>query len=184
MDNLLQVLTSPQAWLGALAIFAIRVVSISMDTLRFMLTMRGRSVIAWVLGFFETILFVIAMGAVLNNISNPLNVIAYAAGFATGNIIGMWLERKLAIGFTRMSIVSTQRGQAVSQALREANYGVTEIPGRGKDGVVTLIHLTVPRKDTSLAEKLVLETDPDAFITAEDVTPLRRGYWAGSRQRN
>ncbi len=184
MDALLAILSSPQAWLGALGIFAIRVVSIAMDTLRFMLVMRGRSVIAWVLGFFETILFVIAMGAVLNNMSNPLNVIAYAAGFATGNTVGIWLERKLAIGFTRMSVVSTQRGLALTEMLREANYGLTEIPGRGKDGMVTLIQLLVRRKDVAHVEKLILDVDPEAFITAEDVTPMRRGHWEGSRQRN
>ncbi|HPK26469.1 MAG TPA: DUF5698 domain-containing protein, partial [Anaerolineaceae bacterium] len=59
-------------WLGALIIFVLRVINIAMDTLRVMLTMRNMKGISWVLGFFETILFVIAMGAVLDNLNNIL----------------------------------------------------------------------------------------------------------------
>jgi len=67
-------------------------VNIALDTMRIMLTMRNMKWISWVLGFIETVLFVIAMGAVLDNLNNALYIIAYSAGFATGNVIGMDLE--------------------------------------------------------------------------------------------
>jgi uncharacterized protein YebE (UPF0316 family) len=85
-------------WLGALIIFVLRVINIAMDTLRVMLTMRNMKGISWVLGFFETILFVIAMGAVLDNLNNILYIVAYSAGFATGNVVGMEIEKRLALG--------------------------------------------------------------------------------------
>ncbi len=177
MEAFLQSLTSPQAWLGALAIFSIRVISIAMDTLRFMLTMRGRKTIAWILGFFESVLFVVIMGIVLTNLENILNIIAYAAGFATGNTVGMMIEKKLAIGFTHISVVSKLHGFALAESLRERDFAVTEIPARGKDGLVYLLNLTVKRKSVPDVEKFVLSIDPEAFITAEDITPVRSGYW-------
>ena len=117
--------------LWALAIFLIRVLSITMDTLRFMLTMRGNKTISWFLGFIESVLFVVVMGAVLDDLNNVLNIVGYAAGFATGNVVGMEIEKRLAIGFSHIKIVSKQRGLAVAEALRAMDYAVTEIPARG-----------------------------------------------------
>ena len=170
--------------LWALAIFLIRVLSITMDTLRFMLTMRGNKTISWFLGFIESVLFVVVMGAVLDDLNNVLNIVGYAAGFATGNVIGMEIEKRLAIGFSHIKIVSKQRGQAVAEALRAMDYAVTEIPARGRDGSVTLLDLTVRRKEAKKVEDKALLTDPEAFITKEDITPLRSGYWGtGSVRR-
>ena len=161
----------------ALLIFLVRVLSITMDTLRFMLTMRGKRAIAWVLGFFESVLFLLTVGAVLNDMSNILYIIAYAAGFATGNVVGMYIERKLAMGYSHISVISKTLGDEIAAVLRESDFAVTEIPALGKDGPVLINELSVRRKDAIAVEKLVLETDPNAFITIEDVTPLRAGYW-------
>ena len=86
---MLQYLLSPAAWLGALTIFAMRVSDMSMDTLRMLFVMRGRKGTAWILGFFQSSIYVLAITTVLSQLNNPLNIIGYAAGFATGNVIGM-----------------------------------------------------------------------------------------------
>ena len=109
-------------WLGALIIFVLRVINIAMDTLRVMLTMRNMKGISWILGFFETILFVIAMGAVLDNLNNILYIVAYSAGFATGNVVGMEIEKRLALGYSQISIISRAHGKEIAQALRENDF--------------------------------------------------------------
>ena len=68
-------------------------------------------------------------------------------------------------------------GVEIAQALRENDFAVTEIPGQGMDGPVLICELVVRRKDISRVEKLVLNTDPESFITIEEITPLRSGYW-------
>jgi len=161
----------------AFLIFLIRVLSISMDTLRFMLTMRGKQAIAWVLGFLVTVLYVLTFNAVLKDLSNPLYLIGYSAGFATGNVVGMHIERKLAMGFSNITIISKQKGLEIAQALREQDFAVTEIPGQGMDGPVLICELVVRRKDIPKIEKLALNTDSEAFITIEEITHLRSGYW-------
>jgi uncharacterized protein YebE (UPF0316 family) len=172
-----EVFLSPAAWLGALAIFGLRVVDMSFDTLRMLFVVRGRKWIAWVLGFLQSVVFVIAITSVLSNLDNPLNVIGYAAGFATGNVVGMLIEERLAIGHIHLQIVSPRRGAALSQALREAGFGVTEIPARGRDGMVSMLSVSVLRKDVARVEALVHANDAEAFMTSEDVRPLRRGFW-------
>ncbi|MEA4930427.1 MAG: DUF5698 domain-containing protein [Anaerolineaceae bacterium] len=180
----MQLIFTPTVLLTTLLIFVVRVASIAMDTLRFMLTMRGKQGIAWVLGFVESVLYVVTIGVVLSDLSNVLYMIGYAAGFATGNVVGMAIERRLAIGFSHLKIITKQHGLAVAEALRKMDYAVTEIPARGKDGSVSLCDLSVRRKDIPAIEKLALEVDPEAFITVEDITPLRSGYWGtGSVRR-
>ncbi len=166
-----------------LLIFLVRVLSITMDTLRFMLTMRGKRGISWFLGFFESILFVLTVGAVLDDMTNFLYIIGYSAGFATGNVVGIYLERKLALGYSHISVISKNKGAEVVKVLRDNDFAVTEIPAQGKDGPVCISDLSVRRKDIADVEKIIQDTDPEAFITIEDVTPLRAGYWGRQNVR-
>ena len=166
-----------------LLIFSVRVLSISMDTLRFMLTMRGKRGIAWILGFCESVLFVLTVGVVLNDMSNFLYIIGYAAGYATGNVVGMYVERKIAVGFSHISIISKTCGKEIVKSLRDHDFAVTEIPAQGKDGPVWISDLSVRRKDINTIERIVKEIDSDAFITIEEVTPLRAGYWGRQNVR-
>jgi uncharacterized protein YebE (UPF0316 family) len=136
-----------------------------------------RKPIAWLLGFFQSAIFILAISSVLSNLSNLLNVIGYAAGFATGNVVGMLIEERLAIGHINLSIISPNLGSAIANRLRDEGYAITEIPARGKDGMVTLLNSSVLRKNVHHVRRVVNEIDPEAFITAEDVRPVRRGFW-------
>ncbi len=173
----MDVLLSPMAWLTAFGIFVARFINITLDTLRFMFTLRGKRWISWILGFVESVLFLVVISSVLMNLDNPLNVIGYAAGFATGNVVGMAIEKRLAIGFTQFSIISRNKSTEIADGLRQEGYGVTEIPARGRESSFMLVDCRVRRKLADEVEALVLSIDPDAFITAEDVTPRQSGIW-------
>ena len=122
-------------------------------------------------------LFVVALGSVMSDLNNPIKLLAYAFGFATGNVIGMNIEKRLAFGFINMTIISTLRGQELAERLRSQGHAVTEIPARGKDGSVEILECSVQRKFASEVQKLVLESDPSAFITSRDIQRIWRGYW-------
>jgi uncharacterized protein YebE (UPF0316 family) len=158
-------------------IFLLRVTDMSLDTLRVLFVIRGRKPLAWILGFFESALWVIAITSVLSNLDNLFNIIGYASGFATGNVVGMLIEERLAIGFSHLRIISSRRGNAITIALRESGYAITELPGRGKDGTVSVISCSVRRRDVEQVQRKVYEIDPEAFITVEEIRPLHRGYW-------
>jgi len=165
------------AVLSAALIFLLRVTDMTLDTLRVLFVMRGRKIIAWILGFFQATVFVLAISSVLRNLNNPLNILGYAAGFATGVVVGMTIEERLAIGHAHIRIISTSRGNAIAEKLRAAGYAVTEIPARGKDGTVSMLNCSVLRKNVDRVREMVNEVDGDAFITTEDIRPIRRGFW-------
>jgi uncharacterized protein YebE (UPF0316 family) len=174
---MLELLTSPAAWFNAALVFFLRITDMSIDTLRVLFVVRGQKRVAWILGFFQSAIFVIAITRVLADLDNPLVVLGYAAGFATGNVLGILIEERLAVGHIQLQIVSRRRGAAIARALRKSGYGVTEISARGRDGTVKLLTASVHRKDAARARQTVHRIDEDAFITSEDVRPVRRGFW-------
>lgn len=173
----MEYLSDPHAWLFALMIFFMRVADMALDTIRVLFVVRGKKLLVWILGFFQSLIFVLAFSSVLTQLDNVLNIIGYATGFATGNLVGMLIENRLAIGHVLVNIISSNRGAFIAERLRAGGYAVTEIAGRGKNGTVFELHASVLRKDVSNVETIVLEADPQAFVTAEDVRPVRRGFW-------
>lgn len=154
-----------------------RVTDMSLDTLRVLFVIRGRKPLAWIMGFFQSALWVVAITSVLSNLDNLWNVIGYAGGFATGNVVGMLIEERLAIGHGHLRIISPHRGKAIAEAIRDAGYAATELPGRGKDGTVSVISCSVKRRDIDNVQRGIYTIDPEAFVTVTDIRPLHRGYW-------
>jgi uncharacterized protein YebE (UPF0316 family) len=165
------------AGLLPLAIFALRVSDMSMDTMRVLFVIRGRKALAWILGFMQSAIWVVAITSVLRHLDNLWNVIGYAAGFATGTVVGMIIEERLALGHGHLRIISPHRGRAIALAVRDAGYAATELAGRGKDGTVDVITCSVQRRDIDRLQRAVRDIDPEAFMTIEEVRPLHRGFW-------
>lgn len=161
----------------AAAIFLLRVCDMTLDTLRVLFIMRGRRPWVWFLGFFQSTIWVLAITSVLGQLDNPLAWIGYAAGFASGNVVGMTIEDKLAIGHRHLRVISTRRGPEVAEALRQAGYAATELEGHGRDGLVSVINASVRRRDLSRLQRLIREADAEAFVAVEEVRPIHRGYF-------
>jgi uncharacterized protein YebE (UPF0316 family) len=176
-DFLSSLLFSQPIWVGALIIFMLRLINLSMDTIRILFVIQGRKVIVWILGFLQSIVFVLAIGSVLSQLDNIWFLLAYAGGYSTGTSVGMWIEERLALGYLQVTIISPSLGTAIAENLRSEGFAVTEIPARGKDGMVSILHCSVMRKDLDLLETVTMEADTNAFITTENIRPLRAGFW-------
>lgn len=169
--------SSTNVWVIAFLIFILRVLNMTLDTLRMMVVMRGMKTITFILGFFQTAVFVFALGSVINDLNNPINTIAYSLGFATGNVIGMMIEKRLALGHINITIISPTNGRQIAETLRSKGHAVTEIPARGKDGAVEVLECSVQRKFAKEVQDIALDADADAFITSRDIQRVWRGYW-------
>jgi len=161
---------------NALLIFGLRLVDVSLGTVRMIMISRGRRKIAPVLGFVEVTIWVLAISQVMGNLDNIFNILGYSGGFAAGTLVGMWIENKLALGHVGISIISTTQGRKIVRTLRQADYGVTELVGSGRSGFVNLITTIVPRKDVEEVFQLVNRIDPKSFIAIDDMKDVKRGY--------
>lgn len=161
-----------------LLIFGLRTADLTLSTLRMLVVVRGRRLAAWVLGFAQALVFISAVAGVLSRLDDPWNWIAYAAGFGTGNVVGILLENRLAPGHSLLQVVSSRRGQAVSEALRQSGRGVTSLAARGLEGTVSLLLCYVPRREVEAAQQEILGADPEAYVTVGHVRQVRGGWRA------
>ena len=162
--------------LGPLLIFFLRVADVTLGTLRMLLIVRNRRVLAPLLGFFETLLWVFAVGLVVQHLTSPMHVIGYAAGFAAGNYVGLLVEERLALGIATIRTVIRSGGAELAAVLREAGFGVTELVGRGKAGPVDVLYSVVPRRRVALCMGLIEERAPEALVVVDEPRSVRRGW--------
>jgi len=170
-----------EAIVWVFVIFSLRVVNIALDTVRMLFVVRGERVLAAVIGFVETLLFLVAIGKVIQDLTNIPNVLAYCVGFAVGTWVGMVLEDRLALGYVRMHVVSLQKAGEIASSLRGGGYGVTEMMGRGKEGSVGILEVVAKRRDVTSITRAVTGVDDEAFITTEETRSVYRGYIPGVR---
>jgi uncharacterized protein YebE (UPF0316 family) len=168
---------------GALLIFLLRIVDVSMATVRLIFAVRGRRGLAAIIGFFEVLVWIFAAGQALQHLDSILHLLGYAAGFATGSYVGVWLEGRLALGLSVVHAVCKPEAGGdgamagvLANAVRLAGYAVTAIEGRGRDGDVELLRIVVPRRRAGIVIELIRDYDPDSFITVEEVRATQGGY--------
>ena len=158
-----------------LIIFILRIVNVTLSTIRMLVMMRGKKALSASIGFFEVLVYVLAIGPVINNLSNVWNLLGYCLGFAIGTLAGMRLEEWMALGYASVRIVSKDMGYVVAQAIRNAGYGATVEGGQGRDGAVDVVNATVRRKEVGAVCALTDQIDPSAFVTVEETRTIRRG---------
>ena len=168
---------------GPLVVYFLRATDVTMGTMRMLLIMRGHRLIAPLIGFVEILLWITAVGIVVRYLESPLHVVGYAAGFATGNYLGLRLEEKLALGVATIRTVVGEGGAHLASELRRTGFGVTETPGRGKDGPVEVLYSVLPRKRIERCLAVIDEYAPDAFVVVDEPRRVRRGWLFPSKKK-
>ncbi len=169
------------AILGALVIFLLRICDVSLGTLRTMFTVQGKKWLAAGFGLVESAIWVIAIRQVFSQLDNPINIIGYAGGFATGTLVGIVAEQKLALGTLHAYVISRHSADPIADALRHARFGVTLIPGEGGSGGMPILTSVLPRRRFKEFKDIVDSIDHEAFISVQN-TVSSRGFMHGSRK--
>jgi uncharacterized protein YebE (UPF0316 family) len=164
-------------------IFTARICDVTLDTLRIIYVSRGMKFAAPMIGFFEVLIWLMAISQIFQNLSNPVCYIAYAGGFAMGNFIGIILEEKMAIGTVVIRIITQKESMQLIEVLKTNRYGVTHVDAQGVMGPVKIIFTIVKRKDIDRVLEIVRACNPLAFFTIEDVRSVRKGVFPLSGTR-
>jgi uncharacterized protein YebE (UPF0316 family) len=152
-----------------LLIFFARVCDVSINTLRIMFMMNGKKNVAPVLGFFEALIWLLAIGQIFQNINNPMSYIAYAGGFAMGTFVGMSIEEKLALGRVLVRIITPAPVPELLEYMKNQNFRFTSIGAEGRFGKVNLLFTVMKRESLQQFISKVKELDEKAFYTIESV---------------
>jgi uncharacterized protein YebE (UPF0316 family) len=165
-----------------LLIFLARIIDQTIGTLRLVFLAKGYKNIAPVLGFFESLIWILVVRQVITNISDPICFVAYAAGFATGSYIGLIIEEKLSIGNVIARVILPCDDPALIEALQHERFGFTIIDGEGRNGKVKVVFVVLDRADLTGFLSVLNKVSPQAFYSIEDVKQVKEGIFPKSQK--
>ncbi len=158
-------------------IFLARVLDVSFGTVRVIFISRGFKYLSPLIGFFEILIWLLAIGQIMKNLSNPVCYIAYAGGFAIGNYVGIRIAEKLSLGMVLIRVITVKDASQLIESLKSADYGVTSIDGHGTTGQVKVIFTVLQRKKVKQVTDLIKKFNPKAFYTIEEVGFVEKGIF-------
>ncbi|MBN1881193.1 MAG: DUF2179 domain-containing protein [Deltaproteobacteria bacterium] len=152
-----------------LLIFLARISDVTIGTLRIIYVAKGLKIIASFLGFFEVLIWLIALGQIIQNLTNPINYLAYAGGFATGVFLGVVIEEKLSVGIMQLRIITKKDAARLMKFLKHEGYGITRVNAQGAFGPVDVIYTIVQRKEIPHLIQVIRAYNPNAVYSVEEV---------------
>jgi uncharacterized protein YebE (UPF0316 family) len=167
--------------LGAMIIMGLRMIDVSLGTFRTIMVVQAKKYLAGAIGFVEVLIWIFAMRYIFQNLDNTYNLIGYALGFSIGNILGIYLEEKVAMGYVQVNIISLRFADKMANELRKANFGVTILPAEGGTGGMSLIVILIRRRDLPSAKQIIDSIDKKSFLTIQHSRPYR-GFIHGTRK--
>lgn len=165
-----------------LAIFVAEMCVVTLSTLRIIFISRGHTFLAPLLGFGEITIWLFAVGTTMRNLHDPYCFLAFALGFTLGNLLGILIEKKLALGMVNVRVITHRNATGLVEAMRAANFGVTCVDGHGSKGPVQIVLTIVKRRQLPEVVALIEAYHPNAFYAvdelqgaSEGIFPLQRG---------
>lgn len=179
----------PDTWLFSwvvvpLLIFLARVCDVSIGTLRTIFVAKGYRLYAPVAGFFEVIIWLLAIRQILSHIDNPLCYLAFGLGYGVGSYIGIRLEERLSLGMVLVRIIPKFDVTELSEHLRMVGFGATLIDVEGMSGRQKMILTIVKRKDLRDVMTIIRSHNPNSFVTVDEVKTASEGYFRVPPERS
>ncbi len=158
-------------------IFCFRIVDQSIGTIRLIFAAKGLKKLAPVFAFFESFIWLLAIGQIMKHLDNIFCYIAYAGGYAMGNYVGILLEEKLSIGTAVIRVIPKKDTTALIEFLRKQGYGVTVVNVDGMLGPTKMLFTTVRRKEARHVIDIIKQFNPNAFYTIDEVKDVSGGFF-------
>ena len=170
--------------IDAFLIIIMQFVIVPLTTLRTIFLVKGEIRNASILGGIEALIYVISLGIIFSDLSNYLNMIAYAVGYSGGIILGGYIEKKLAIGYRTVNVSLLDKDSELIDKLRIEGFGVTIFEGEGREGNKRYrLDIVVKRSREKELMKLLNEEAPKAFVVSYEPTGFKGGYIVKSMKK-
>ncbi|MEN6618756.1 MAG: DUF5698 domain-containing protein [Rikenellaceae bacterium] len=158
-------------------IFFGRIVDVSLGTLRIIFVSKGEKYKAPIIGFFEVLIWIVVISEIFSRANSMLAYVSYAAGYATGNFVGIMIEQHIAFGILLFRVYTRKNGKELVALLSKEGYGATTLQGMGSQDRVDIVETVVDRKAMKKIERIITNYDPDVFYVAEDIRTRQHGIF-------
>lgn len=152
-----------------LLIFLARILDVSIGTIKIIFISRGVKFAASLLAFVEVLIWLVVLMHVMQNLTNPINFLAYAAGFAMGTYVGITIENRLAVGVVMIEIITKKDPNNLVNFLEESGYRTTQLNASGDKQPVNIVFTVVKRKNIRKVVDQIKKFNPSAFYSIKDV---------------
>lgn len=166
-----------EIFLLCLKIFFARILDVTLGTVRMVQTVKGRTLIAGLIAFFEVVVWFVVVREALQNDANIWIVIAYSAGYATGTMLGTVISKKFINTIVSVEVITSKATKENVELIRRRGYGVSAfetIHNLGEEKHMLLI--TLNSKKLNDLKKIIYEIDEHAFILVEEPKVVHNGY--------
>ncbi|HEY5575659.1 MAG TPA: DUF5698 domain-containing protein [Clostridiaceae bacterium] len=164
--------------IGYFVIFFAKIVEVSLMTVRTVLITRGEKFLGSIIGFFEVMIWLYIISTVLVGIQqDPIRMVVYALGFASGNYLGCMLEERLALGILTINVISSKdNGMKLAEILRDQHIGVTLMDAEGLHEVKKMLIIHAKRKRKSEIIRMIENSGLEAVVSVSDTKTVYGGY--------
>lgn len=159
-----------------LFIFLARIIDVSLGTIRMIFVIRGDKILAAIIGFFEIMVYTLALGMVVGSLNNPVKLLVFCTGFSLGILVGSMIEEKLALGYRGIQVVIDRKHANIAEELRKEGYPVTCWEATGREGCKLVLNIFVKRNLANALTDKIYEKDPNAFIVFMEPKKFKGGY--------
>lgn len=161
-------------------IFFIRILDVSLGTVRTIVTIKGKTALASIIGFVEVFVWFVIVKEALNTPETSIFVaIAYAGGYAAGTAIGSVISDKFIEGNLTIQTILSNNNDDTVNSIRKAGYAVSVIDVKGRDEGQPkyLLFMEINKKRLSHLKKVIKELDDKAFIVVNETKMVHNGYF-------
>lgn len=159
-------------------IFLVRILDVSLGTLRTIITIKGKAVVASVVGFIEVFIwFLIVREALNTDVTSIWVAISYSLGFATGTYIGSILSSRFIKGNFGLQVITDD--YSIVDVIRKNGYGVSvlDVEGHNKEAEKYMLLIEITNDKLHSIRNLIKSLDPNAFIVVTETKYVQNGFF-------
>ena len=165
-------------FLMCIKIFCARVIDVSLGTFRTINTVKGRDLIAALIGLVEVTVWFLIVKEALNTTNNSFFiVVSYALGFSVGTYIGGKISKIFIKSNLEVQVILSSKNDSVVEKIRENGYGVTAIEVKGTKNTKYMLYIQIRDNSLEKLKCIVRKLDNKAFIVVNETKYVENGYF-------
>ena len=165
-------------FLMCIKIFVARLIDVSLGTFRTINTVKGKNLVASLIGLVEISVWFLVVKEALNTDNNSyFIVLSYALGFSVGTYIGGKISSIFIKTNLEVQVILTNKNDKVINQLRNNGYGLTIIDAKGNNNSKYMLYIQINNKSLNKLKNIIRKEDPKALIAANETKYIENGYF-------
>ena len=160
-------------------IFFVRILDVSLGTVRMIVTVKGKKAIASLIGFVEVLIWFLIVKEALNTDETSIFIaLSYAGGYAAGTFIGGILSEKFISGTLSVQVILSNSDHKIIDKIRENGFAVSVVDVKGKDETEKyMLFIEIDKKKINKLKYLIKSLDPKAFVVVNETKMVENGFF-------